>query len=466
MLRDLFRPDDGGWLQDPMLLDRLVGEKLQREADAVRAEGWKWVEIATDLPYGHTYGLRRLTGEQAALTEEETATREALRAEYQGLEESYAQADELPEEVDRRLAEIEAALATLEDRPLVYDPAEVARAGAFVSIDGVGGLRIERGFVQPEDEAPVASADGDAAEGDKASVGTTPVPTGAATTAPQPNAGPTAEPAEEDEGLRPLSDRLLTELTAHRTLALRDALANDPDVAFLAALHVLCLKMFYRYGLDSCLEIEPECTLFGAQAPALGDTVSAKAIDARHAAWAAQLPKEPEQLWNVLASFDGDSRQGLFAHCVALTVNATYEAYDRRPKALAHADRVAAAVGLDMAAVGWRPTVESYLGRVTKGRILDAVREASGGAAAERIAHLKKAEMATAAEQLLADTGWLPGPLRTPGQSFVPCDDMATGSVSEANEPVVNGGDAAVPEADRDSEASEPSAAPPAIAAE
>ena len=37
---------------------------------------------------------------------------------------------------------------------------------------------------------------------------------------------------------------------------------------------------------------------------------------------------------------------------------------------------------------------------------------------AQRIAHLKKAEMATAAEELLAGTGWLPEPLRTPGQSF------------------------------------------------
>jgi ParB family transcriptional regulator, chromosome partitioning protein len=45
ILRDLFEEDDGGWLQDPVLLDRLVAEKLEREADAVRSEGWKWVEV-------------------------------------------------------------------------------------------------------------------------------------------------------------------------------------------------------------------------------------------------------------------------------------------------------------------------------------------------------------------------------------------------------------------------------------
>ena len=36
----------------------------------------------------------------------------------------------------------------------------------------------------------------------------------------------------------------MTELTAHRTLALRDALANDPHIAFQAVLHALCLNAF------------------------------------------------------------------------------------------------------------------------------------------------------------------------------------------------------------------------------
>ena len=63
VMRDLFEHDDGGWLQDPALLDRLVIEKLQAEAETSRAEGWKWIAVAGDFPYGHTTGLRRLTGE-------------------------------------------------------------------------------------------------------------------------------------------------------------------------------------------------------------------------------------------------------------------------------------------------------------------------------------------------------------------------------------------------------------------
>ena len=156
LLRDLFQGDDGGWLQDVALLDRLVAAKLEQEAEAVREEGWKWIEVAPDFPYGHSFGLRQLRGEPAPFTAEEQAACDALRAEYDRLDASCAEADEVPEAVDARLSEIETALAGFEDRPVTFDPAEMTRAGAFVSIDGAGALRVERGFIRPEDELPIA----------------------------------------------------------------------------------------------------------------------------------------------------------------------------------------------------------------------------------------------------------------------------------------------------------------------
>ena len=234
-----------------------------------------------------------------------------------------------------------------------------------------------------------------------------------------------AEPVdetEEEDGNRPLSDRLMTELTAHRTLALREAVANDPDVAHRAALHALCLKLFYHYGFDTCLEIEAKSVLFG-HTSGLADTPAAKAIDARHKAWDEQMPEDPSDLWDVLAELDSDSRQALFAHCIGLTINAVHQPYDQRPKSLRHAGRLASAVTLDMAAAGWTPTVDAFLGRVTKARILDAVREAKGEKAADRIANFKKAEMAKEAERLLDGTRWLPEPLRTVGMDSAATTD-------------------------------------------
>jgi ParB family chromosome partitioning protein len=115
-------------------------------------------------------------------------------------------------------------------------------------------------------------------------------------------------------------------------------------------------------------------------------------------------------------------RLSLLAHCACFGVNALFEKVDRYggsgvtahglQRRLDQADRLARAVNLDMAEVGWRPTVDNYLGRVTKSRILEAVHEARGEAAAQLIEHLKKGEMAKEAERLLADTRWLPEPLR------------------------------------------------------
>src|SRR3546814_486861 len=58
VLRDLFEEDGGGWLQDVALLDRLVDEKLRAEGERIGAEGWKWVAVAVDFPYGHRFDMR------------------------------------------------------------------------------------------------------------------------------------------------------------------------------------------------------------------------------------------------------------------------------------------------------------------------------------------------------------------------------------------------------------------------
>ena len=458
VMRDLFQGDDGGWLQDPALLERLVTEKLQRDAETVAAEGWKWIEVAPDFAYGHHFGLRQLRGDVMALTAEEEATRDALRAEYDQLEEEYAHAADVPDEIDQRMTDIETMLGTLEDRPVAFDPDEIARAGAFVSIDGAGALKVERGYVRPEDELPVAAEpeadiDADGAV-DEPDYGTSYAPANGSTVHGSPEPAP--EPEEED-GIKPLPDRLLTELTAHRTLALRNAIGEQPEMAFLAALHAFCLRLFYGYGLNSCLDLDVKSVTFNAQAPGLNDTAPARALTDRHQFWLASMPKHPENLWTALSRLDVPNQQSLFAHCVGLSVNGVHEAYNRRPQALAHADALAQAVDLDMVAAGWTPTVDTYLGRVTKTRILQAVREAKGEHAAQLIDHLKKGEMADKAEALLTGSAWLPEPLRTPGHALSSAvqaveTDAAAMVDGEVEEMAGDGGEPAMAEAEASAE--------------
>jgi len=51
VLRDLFSQNDEGWLQDVALLERLVAAKLTSEAETVKAEGWRWIQMGQDFPY-------------------------------------------------------------------------------------------------------------------------------------------------------------------------------------------------------------------------------------------------------------------------------------------------------------------------------------------------------------------------------------------------------------------------------
>lgn len=447
VLRDLFQADDGGWLQDAALLDRLLMEKLQAEAQGIVDEGWKWINVAADFPYGHSTGLRRLRALGPVLTPEEQATYDALQTEYGALEEQYADSpDDLPDEVDARLGEIETALDTFHNRAPQFEPVEVARAGAFVSVGASGELKVERGFVRPEDEEPIepeiqagGTGDDESAAFGGNDAGTPPAAQRAVITI---GGASEPDPAEDDEGLKPLPERLMMELTAHRTLALRDAVANDSHVALTALLHKLVTDTIARASNPGgCLEASVRHVFFSAQAADLKDSPSARAVDERQKAWASDMPAGDDQaLWDWIDTLDQASRLALLAHCVSFGVNAVFEKVDRYGGAglsqhglerrIAQADRLARAVGLDMAEAGWTPTAENYLGRVTKARILEAVREAKGEQAAQLIDHLKKGDMAKEAERLLTDTGWVPEPLRTPGLECPPLPLRSAGDES------------------------------------
>ncbi|GGB11642.1 chromosome partitioning protein ParB [Brucella endophytica] len=419
--RYLFDEDGDGWLEDVPLLDRLVTEKLKAAADEIATEGWKWIVVDTNLPYGHDHGLRAIVGTSADLTDEDRAARDVLREEYDRLETEYEGADELPDKIDQRLGEIEMALEAFEKQPMIYDPAEIAIAGVFVSIGRNGELVFDRGYVRPEDE-PQVEPNG----GESANVGVTNVhPTAATVQRAVITVGGQSVESEEDEddNVKPLPDRLIMELTAERTLALRDKLANDPGVAFLAVLHKFCQDVFYggsQYGF--AMEVAVRGTYFQVQPDGLRDSIYATSIEARHDAWKRRLPTKVANLWDALVGLNGAEQAELFAHCASFGVNSLYERADRYgggrisahgvEQRLFEADRLSRAVGLDMAEAGWRPTVTNYLGRVTKPRILEAVREGAGERAAELIDHLKKGDMAKEAERLLADSGWLPEPLR------------------------------------------------------
>ncbi len=421
ILRDLFEEDRGGWLQDAALLDRLVLEKLGAEADRIRAEGWKWVEVTVDLPYDFAYRLRAIEATHTPPTEAEMAEVARLQAKAEALEAEWSGAESVPDEVDARVIALDERIAELSGGSWNYDPADMAIAGVFVSIDRGGALEIEPGWVRAEDEPVIEPDGGTEGEGAESPEGVEPAD-GPEHVDAQTEVSTPLE--EDDDASAPLPDRLVTELTAERTLALQDAVAGNPGVAFAAVLHNLVLATFYFGRTESCLAISLTRVTFGFQPSGMKHSTAAQAIDARHAKWNDRLPESDRDLWEMLCQLDSSEQGELFAHCAGYAVNALFEAAPRYDngrvsahgveRRLAHSHILARAVGLDMVASGWKPTAENYFGKVTKARILEAVTEAKGGEAAGRIDHLKKPDMAREAERLMEDAAWLPEPLRTP----------------------------------------------------
>ncbi|MGD9804130.1 MAG: ParB/RepB/Spo0J family partition protein [Hyphomicrobiaceae bacterium] len=404
LLRDLFA-DDRAYLQDPDLLNRLVSEKLEVARAEQVAKGWKWAEAAVSFDYGNKSRLDRLIPLDSELTLEEQARYNALEAERDRL----AEADELTDAEEERFHAVENELEAIDERPPVYAADDMARAGVFLSISHSGELMVDEGYVRPEDRVQ------EHVDPETGEITTSPVGSGTHTSGD----GQAEEPEEDDEtGTlgKPLADSLQQDLTSFRTVAIRKALGEDFDTAFLAMLHVLVTQHFYHGMSASCLQVTAQ-RAFPASAPGLDSWDTTLAVDRRDREFRKLLPENYRDLWAALVRMDDDGRRQLFAHCAAGTVNAVKARHSYRGDVLPHADQLVSELGMTMTGSGWTTRADNYFGRVTKAHILEAVTEAKGESTANLIAHLKKDAMAMEAERLVADIGWLPQLLRAPADA-------------------------------------------------
>ena len=415
--RDLFTEDGGGWLTDTALLERLVGERLREAAERVRAEGWKWVTTDPQA-VGACWRMRRVWPEETPLSEADAARRDELCERFDELASEHPDGDDAPEAVRAELDAIEAALDTLEARECVFRPEDVARAGATIVLTGAGTLRIERGYVRPEDEpgpdpegeaagATTDPADGEDEGGEEADEG----PTGdRRPEAPEPK--PPALPADLD-----------AELSAHRTLALRAEIVRQPDLALRVLAHGLATAAFYGPYNPTVARLAHPYGVPGGSGGALLDSPARQAIREAEDRQRAALPPDHAGLWAWLDAQDVPTLHALLALCVERVAEAGGGDWTEGADAPHVAALVARRAGLDMRR-WWSATRAAYLGRVTKAAILAAVREGAGEDAARRIEGMRKDAMAENAEALLVGKGWLPARLRVPGDQH-PADDAA-----------------------------------------
>ncbi|MDB5441158.1 MAG: chromosome partitioning protein ParB, partial [Caulobacteraceae bacterium] len=363
--------------------------------ETLMADGWKWVEAAIDRPPVHH--LRRIYPRTCDLSDDDQARIHALSSEYDALMDGRDPEEPLDEALGAALDLIAEELKTLEAKRRAYDAGDLARAGVFVVLGHDGAPCIEAGFVRAEDELVVEVGQNEDGLADP--------PHGAVR-------------QTEDQNVSLLSEKLVGDLSAHFTAALIDQLGQTPHIALAALVYTLVLSAFRDVGGSSCLSISLHQARLDAHADGIRDSMACRAVEARHALWAAELPTDGDGLWPAILAMSDDRLVALLAHCVSLSANAVTATENRLSD---HAVDLAKALDLNMAGY-WTPTVANYLGRVTKPRILEAVSEGVTVEAAERIKGLQKQAMAEAAEGLLDGKRWLPAILRRHAPEGLPMD--------------------------------------------
>lgn len=381
--RDLFAERDATFFDDAELVDRLVTEKLKAEAEKVRAEGWGWVRVFPERFNAWNHDLRELAAPERPMTDEEAATLAKLIEQRDAIKRAVndegASTDEQEAEFDRLNDEIDA----IEDADRTdWSGFDKAAAGAAVFLDWEGKLSVTRGLVS-RDETRTA---GDVAE----SLTLT----------------PTAKPAKPKAEF---AAKLLADLSAQRTMAMRAEMALTPAVALDTLVWTLADRAFFNgYSSAHCAKVTLTEHFPGwqtAEAARAGTTM--REIGER---WRNRLPNERDDLWQWVRDAAQMTKLEMLAYLVATSLDATQA---NGAPAIASSHAVHGALGLDMAN-WWEPTGDSYLSRVGKDKVIEAVEEAVSPAAAQKLTKMKKAELVAAAEEKLAGTGWLPKPLRSP----------------------------------------------------
>ncbi len=405
--RDLFAQDDRGvYVTDAALLDTLVRQKLDEHAATVKAEGWAWVDATAAATYADLQAFQRAPRERRNPTKRESDRMDKLETKMQAIGEAIdaaledddeEKADTLQEEGDSLGEQLQA----LEDRLLDYAPNVKAAAGAIVTLDRQGEMVVHRGLMREAEAKALRTLErlrqGFSGEDDADSDG------------------------EDDEQPKAasLSDRLVQRLSAHRTAALQIELARNPQAALAAVVHgmvqtVLQKGYYYRDSLPLEIRLTVQDRL-ESMAPDWPESPSAVALAELQKAIGEDLPQDSAELFAVLLAKPQDALVRLLAVCAAASVDVV------TPRATAQQPGVALAqaVGLDMAA-WWQPTAEGYFKHVSKAVILDAAGEFAPDEVS-RLAKLKKADIASEAERLVAGSGWMPAIFRVEGPQ-----DMAT----------------------------------------
>ena len=394
--RDLFSDEQqGAYLTDPALLDRLARDKLAETAELVRGEGWAWIDVVPRATHADLHVFQRARRERRQPSKPEAKRIAKLEAEQQALQDRLDDGEaEVSDEDARGLQDQLDALGdqldAIDQSLTTYTPEVLAQAGAVVAVDHAGAVVVHRGLLRGEQAQKLRERmkDEGRATGSDTEVGS----------AELPKAG--------------LPEKLVRRLSAHRTAALHAEVARHPRIALVVLVHHLARRVICNGYESSPINISATSHVDGlvTHAPDIVEAPAALGMREVREAWAERLPDDSAAMFAVLLAMPQTDLIALLGVCVASTIGAIQSREAEAPASL-----LARAFDLEMHA-WWTPTAAGYFAHVSKAKALEAVAVFAPDQVT-RLSKLKKGDLASEAGRLAAGSGWLPAMLCAPSAS-------------------------------------------------
>lgn len=396
---DLFSEDGKGeLLTDVGLLEMLLADKLEATAEQLRSEGWAWVEILQSFGYEERQKIRGYPTTYLPETDKQASERQSLEQQISDKENAVQalwdkdeedEGDEAAiETLQNETEALEAKVEALRESRVDLNGVDMLIAGAVVFVTG-SEIVVHKPMIRIEDMRKL----------EKSSPSDT---SGAA-----PASSSRSEVEQQAEGM---SDRLITNLTAHRTAAVQASLISNQSVALASLAAHMARTTLVRGYSDGCVKISLSTQMYTLRdaSPTFEGSPAHKVLMAEHDALMALLPTESDDLLGFFLGQPLDVSLRVITYCSAITVNGV-RGKNTTQDALAP---LAAALSLDMRQ-WWEANQPNYLALVPKAKMIEAVVEAHGGPlAADGWDKLKKDEVLDRCTDSLKGTGWLPTILR------------------------------------------------------
>lgn len=342
------------YLEKPELLNKLADEKLEAAVQALRAEGWGWVEVEGRDEKSSPYRCERIRPKAVNAPDYLMGEKQRLVAEGQEIEDAI---DATEDEGDldalyERCNANEEAIEAIDGKPEAYaafDPEGMKHAGCFVEIGDDGELEVTKGLVRPEDKKRLSP-----------------------------------EPDEDDDDQRPAKEKplytkaLTDELETYRLQAAKVAIAGDRDIALDLLIFTAAHSEFATLTLWTGPEVFFKSNYGSIPARARmsaedRNTPASEAFDAIPATLSLEWAKADDEAtrFEQFRALSLKEKLDILAYCTADTLRPTLGG---KPTAY---EAALALTGVSVAAY-WRPTKDNYLSRISKDQLLAIGREVFG----------------------------------------------------------------------------------------